>query len=302
MVEYFDIKIFDLLNILNNSKKCIDDLKTNEFKIGKIKIGFCEISEEKIVSYAKSEIMSTYYHCLETFMRLFIAHSLLETYPMIEIANLDIKKYKDYLNDFKNGVFDNLNDKMTGDETILYIIFGFSDFEKSKISKENFDKVKNWIMTIASELLSISEYNSFKHGLNMFQGFGSFCINPNNSDKTIKKEGDSIYLMERYYDGNRYKFRFTCSFIDCDFKISVISFVNEMIKNIMSLGKIRYVKYEKIKLNGLHAASLNYFELKKMFYDDGDIGYLMNQYSNNLLYYDDLTNEGKIEYDEMINK
>lgn len=302
MMEYFDIKTFDLLNILNNSKKYIEDIKSKELEIGKIKIGFGEINEEKITAYAKSEIMSTYYHCLETFIRLFIAHSLLEPYPIIEIANLSIEKYKKYLNDFSNGIFDNLNDKLSGDETILFVIFGFSDFKKSKIPKENFDKVKNWIKIISGELLSISEYNSFKHGLNMFQGFGSFSIKPDGSDKVIKKEGDSIYLMERYEDEKRYKFKFTCRFIDCDFKITVIRFVNEMIKNIMELGKIRYISKEEFTLNGLHAASLDYFELRKKFYNDGDIGYLMNQYSQNLFYYDDLTEEGKVEFDKLINK
>lgn len=165
MIDYFDIKITTLVDLLSNTKENIDKLSTQNYKLGKIKFKTLHSTDlDKLTSFAKSEIVSEYYHCLETFMRLFISHALFNPSPLIELTAMDNREYHKYLNQIARGDFEHLNDKFNEDETISLVIIGGKDYKESGLTEKQFNNLKEWIGICAKQLQSISEYNSFKHG------------------------------------------------------------------------------------------------------------------------------------------
>lgn len=244
MIDYFDIKITILVDLLTNTKENVDKLSTQNYKLGKIEFKTFDSTDiEKIVSFAKSEIVSEYYHCLENFMRLFISHALFKSSPLIELTAMDNREYHKYLKQITRKDFEHLNDKFNGNETIALIIIGGKDYKKSGLTEKQFSNLKEWISICAQQLQSMSEYNSFKHGLSMFIGKGSIKMkNPDNKEETLlEKNGDSVYVLESEDIGNRYEFNISNIFVEYDYKITLMLFYNEMIKNIMKIGEWRYI-------------------------------------------------------------
>ena len=90
---YFENKIVSLLEIITDNNKYTKSLENRSFKIGKLEIkNIEEVNAEEMLKYAKSEIVSTYYHCLETFMRLFIAHAKHSESPLMELTTLNFRE------------------------------------------------------------------------------------------------------------------------------------------------------------------------------------------------------------------
>ncbi len=77
----------------------------------------------------------------------------------------------------------------------------------------------------------------------MFIGKGSIKMkNPDNKEETLlEKNGDSVYVLESEDIGNRYEFNISNIFVEYDYKITLMLFYNEMIKNIMKIGEWRYI-------------------------------------------------------------
>lgn len=126
--------------------------------------------------------------------------------------------------------------------------------------------------------------------LSMFIGKGAIKMtDSNNKDTLLEKNGDSVYILESKDIGNRYEFNIKNIFVEYDYKVTLMMFYNEMIKNIITIGKWRYITKEKTKtIPGLHFAMFNYFELRDMFFEKGNIGVLMESYSIKLFYEEDL--------------
>lgn len=290
MIEYFDIKATNLVSLITNAKEYADSIGDKYFKIGKLEFIEEIPTEENIIKYSKSEVVSTYYHCIETFMRLFISHALLTECPLIELSSMEPKKYRKKIKKIAQGKFDFLNNKLSGDETILSVLTGFSNFEKCPITKTEFNNLKKWIIFCASELINMSEYNSFKHGLNMFIGKGALKIN-NNVGDILSKEGDIVYFLESVEKEKRYEFAISNIFVEYDFKIILIKFVNELIRNIIIIGNMFYVTKKSTKIPGMHFTLMNYDELRDQFYEKKDLGVLMSSYKLELHYSTDELNE-----------
>lgn len=291
MIDYFDIKITTLVDLLSNTKENIDKLSTQNYKLGKVEFKTLDSTDiDKLTSFAKSEIVSEYYHCLETFMRLFISHALFKPSPLIELTAMDNREYHKYLNQIARKDFEHLNDRLNGNETISLVIIGGRDYKESGLTEKQFNNLKEWISMCAQQLQSMSEYNSFKHGLSMFIGKSAITMtNPDNDETLLEKNGDSVYILESKDIGNRYEFNIKNIFVEYDYKTTLMMFYNEMIKNIITIGKWRYITKEKTKtIPGLHFAMFDYFELRDMFFEKENIGALMESYSIKLFYEEDL--------------
>lgn len=290
MVEYFDEKVILLIDLLNDSKEYVKKIISKELTIGKLKFKSDEkVDFSKLEKYAKCELVDTYYHCLETFMRLFIAHASFEPCPLIELSAIDTRQYHKKLNQIADGNFENLNNKYGADDTVLLVLIG-SKKDSNLVSEVQLNNLKNWISFCAKDLQKMNEYNSFKHGLSMFAGFGSMKIsNPTTGEVIFEKEGDAIHILESKEDEKQYKFSLTNIFVEYDFKVVLILFYNELIKNIIQIGNFRYVTNDKeAKINGVHFTEFSYFELRDIFYKRGDIGALLGSYGTPLIYSDDI--------------
>ena len=141
----------------------------------------------------------------------------------------------------------------------------------------------------------MNEYNSFKHGLSMFAGFGSMKItNPEDGKIVLEKEGDAIHILESKETETQYKFNLTSIFVEYDVKVALIFFYNELIKNIIQVGNYRYVTDEKnTRIDSLHFTEFDYFEFRDIFYKKGDLGSLLSSYGTPLFYEDDIDDSEK---------
>ena len=290
MVEYFDQKVILLVDLLSDLDEYIKRIVTKELKIGKLAFKSEEkVESNKLEKYAKCELVETYYHCLETFMRLFIAHASFDSCPLMELTAVDTRQYHKKLNQIASGNFDNLNDKYNEEDTISLVLVG-SKYSNNQINTEQYNNLKSWIIFCASELKKMNEYNSFKHGLSMFVGFGSVKVtNPDDGKVVFSKEGDAIHILESKEYEKQYKFNLTNIFVEYDFKVILILFYNEMIRNIIDIGNVRYVTKDlKIKIKGLHFTEFDLFKLRELFYDKENIGSSLSSYSIPLLYLDDI--------------
>ena len=152
MIEYFDEKVILLVDLLNDSKEYVKKITEKELNVGNLKFKTDDTADSnKLEKYAKCELVDTYYHCLETFMRLFIAHSSFEVCPLIELTAIDTRQYHKIINQIAKGDFENLNNKYSVDDTILLVLIG-SKKDSDIISDEQLNNLKSWIVFCATEL------------------------------------------------------------------------------------------------------------------------------------------------------
>jgi hypothetical protein len=265
--DYFELKIANLLYIITKTDKYVEDVKSTKLEIGKIRFSNVQLENDLAIKYAKSEIISTYYHCLETFMRLFLGHVSLEKCPWLEITYLNIREYRKKLKEIASGKFDALNDKFNEQETILDALVGVKDIKKLKMTDVQYTKLKDWIVWCAQELLNMSEYNSLKHGLVLFPSFGSVKIEA--GGMVLSKEGDAVNILSIDETEERYVFNNKTIFVEYDFKVSIIHIFSEMIRNIVYVGKLHYLGSEKkhIEIPGLLATTMDYLEIRDMIFE-----------------------------------
>lgn len=287
-LDYFENKIINLLEIIDNSKEYISRMENRHFKIGKFEFdGVKNVDENNVIKYAKSELISTYYHCLETFMRLFITHAKSTESPLLDLTTLSIDEYHYIINELSKGNIKVVNNKLSVEQIILRTLIGFDNIENSPLSESDFKNLKEWITWCANELKSILEYNSLKHGLSMLIGYGEIGIP--NSEPPFYKKGDAIHILEKKKIDGRYKFSLNNIFTEFDFKVILIHFFSQLIENIIKIGKIRFVSNSTTeKLFKPYLCVFNYFQLRDKFHEKGNIGDLMTSYAIKLNYIDDL--------------
>lgn len=298
MVDYFDVKLTTLVNILSETDGHFGKLRSKKMKLGKLEFKTTEnVDDDEIKKYAKCEIIETYYHCLETFIRLFIAHATFEKCPLMELTALGIREYHTILNRLAEGNFEGLNSQFDGEDTMLLVLIGSMKSDK-QANEEQVNNLKEWIIFCANELKKMNHYNSFKHGLSMFAGFGSIRIQDSKMEQEIFKEGDAVHVLKSEEKEKQYKFSLTNIFIEYDYKATLIIFFNQLIKNIITVGKVRYVTNDyNTRIGSIYLASLSYKELNKIMERD-NINNLIESYSQILIYTDDL----KIQNHEEVKK
>lgn len=286
-LDYFENKIINLLEIIDNSKEYISRVENRYFKVGKFEFdGVSNIDENNVIKYAKSELISTYYHCLETFMRLFIAHAKFTECPLMDLTALSIEEYHCIINELSKGNIKVLNNKLTIDKVILRTAIGIENTENSPLSEKELKNLKDWIIWCAQELKNIPEYNSLKHGLSMLIGYGEIGIP--NSDPPFYKKGDAVHILQSKKDDGRFKFSLNNIFTEYDFKVILVHFFSQLIENIMKIGKIRFVSHSSEELFKPYLCVFSYHELRDKFHEKGNIGDLMSSYALPLYYIDDL--------------
>lgn len=288
--NYFECKLYNILLILSDSEEYFKKNMNLELKFGKITLkNSCETVEEKkeFINYAKSELISTYYHCLETFIRLFISHSKLDYCPWIDIVSLSINKYRKKLDDIIEEKYSFIKSGETIDNVLQSILTGSIPKEQKKY----LENVKTWIHYAAIELKNISSYNSLKHGLVNFNSHDGIKIIPdnNNVDKIFEKLGDSLKILKTVEKKNRYVYELETKFIDYDFLSLKIHIFSEMINNIIKIGKHNYMKEEVETVGTLIAGRYSYNEIlnEVLENDEKNLGQLLSNYSIELLYYKD---------------
>ncbi|MCY8486373.1 hypothetical protein MOC97_13000 [Bacillus atrophaeus] len=280
--DFYSVKVVNLLSLITNAEKFINDIKDKPIEIDKLTIipNDRTVGEKSVVNYAKVELAMSYFHCLETFIRLFIAHAKLSGCPWLDLARLSIPKYKEALKKISEGKFKDLNDRVDEDQMILYVFTGQKEPD-DKITKEFIEGYKEWLSFAASQLLETYDYNSFKHGLAVSSSQNGITIFKDDGTPLFKAHGDVIEHLTRTRREDRFKWAKQMNFVSYDKKVTFIITLERLMRSILDVGEGDYVN------NG--CKEVNVFKAHEFLPDriliekEGEIQ--MSSYLQELLYY-----------------
>lgn len=278
---YFLLKITDLVDKLSNPKDYIDYIKNKNLEIGKLKFENPLDNENDIVDFAKIELMDSYYHGLESFIRIFIAHATLKECPWIEMSGLSMSKYKNAIKKLANDDFEWLNNKLNGDITVLFVLTGYDKIPES-ITQEDLKGLRSWI------LLNHKEHNSYKHGLTLFAKPENISLSEN-TNTLFSFKGDAIQTLQTEEKKERFVWIKSSKYIKYDEYGTILHVIANFIDNIISIGKFHHINAE-YKIGWLPNKDFNPI----MILSGGDLSeqsgiqdlkYIMQGSKQELLYY-----------------
>ena len=287
--NHFETKALDLMLILSNPDEYLNKVDGLDIKFGKITITNIGKDKESLVNYAKSELISAYYHCMETFIRIFIAHAKLERCPWLEIVSLNISDYRKEIKNIEKGIYTFIPTDKSIDEILQMILTG-----KVTNQKEYLNKIKTWISYAAHELSNVKDYNSLKHGLVNFNLDGYMKIENNDKSKSLEKTGDALNTLKIIEKEDRFVYTLDTTFVEYDELLLKIHIFSEMIHNMIQIGKFNYTNEIVESVNGLIAGAKDYNEIRDFLDDDKDnqnLGRFLTSYSCELLYYKTADND-----------
>ncbi|WP_102262408.1 hypothetical protein [Mesobacillus jeotgali] len=280
--DYYGLKVINLLSVITNTEKHVENLMKQQIEIDKLKIELekGEIETENMTKFAKVELAMTYFHCLETFIRLFIAHAKLSGCPWLEIAKLSISKYKEELKKISEGKFNHLNNRIGEDETILYVFTGLTKPD-GEITEEFIEGYKEWLTFSARELLETYDYNSFKHGLAVSPSQNGFTLGRPNEDFKIEAHGEVIEHLTRMESGERLIWAKQTNFVSYDKKATFILMLERFMTSILDVGKEAFLE----KGEGIRVTIPNKLSPQEILKSDSDNFIKVNSFRKGLLYY-----------------
>jgi hypothetical protein len=156
------------------------------------------------------------------------------------MSTLTTPSYRTALHKLSKGNFNGLNNELSGDSTILYVLTGYSELPEG-IKKEDVEGLKNWIIWAANELLNNYEYNTFKHGLAVYTNINGFKFMDKETIK-LQKHGESLEFLARNEKKDRYVWVKETVFIPYDSRAAIIFTFGKLIKDIISVGKYLYAE------------------------------------------------------------
>lgn len=243
LTEYFDLKLANYMCILSSKNSYTDFLLKSNAKVGESQFDFDKDSFKpgEIEKYAKLELAMTYYHCLETFVRLFLAHATLSECPWLEVSKLSTKRYKKMLDSLNNDDFRNINDVLSEDDTILFVLTGFHK-RPNEISVEDIQGFRKWITWSAHQLVATYDYNSFKHGLAISPKQTGFKMMDLDDNVALEVHGDALEFISKAEKGTRYVWNREIIWIPYDSRAAAIFTISKLIQNIMGVGRAVHLK------------------------------------------------------------
>lgn len=286
--NFYDIKLNNLMFLFSNPDDYINSIVGKKLKIGKsvMNIDKKEIKKGDIKKFAKLELAMTYYHCLETFIRLFLAHATLSDCPWLDLSRLTNRKYKTELENLSNNNFKDLNNILNENDSVLFVLSGFSKCPK-ELSIEDIEGLKNWVVWSALQLLKVFDYNAFKHGLAISPKYGGIKIVDNGKVK-INVHGDILEFISRTEKETRYVWTKETILVSYDARVAIIFTVSKMIQNIMNVGRALHFK-ESLKSGWIPKKDWSPGFISKNNKDSlfKMTGFKMTGFKKELLYYED---------------
>ncbi len=287
--DYFATKLFILGSMFSNSDDFLNIINENDVEVGVYQVDSDTINVEKseIIKFVKLELSILYYHCIETFLRLFIAHSEFKQCPWLELSRYtDYRKFKKKIHKMSKGKFDFAYDKLDPDQIVTYILYGTEDLGEMElpgtITKElALETLKEWIIWSSKELLNVYDYNSYKHGLTVYSDSKGFEL-VGKDGKKIKEHGEGLVFLNKVKKVERYKWQKTFIFTPLDYRAVMVHILQGLIRNIINIGKRTYLE-EADSLDIVFVGSKPY-----IFYDpvktENPLGLTVKSYSVELEY------------------
>jgi len=134
--DYFGTKLFVLGSMFSNSDDFLKIINNSDIEVGVYKVESSTINgeENEITKFVKLELSVLYYHCIETFLRLFIAHSELKQCPWLELSrDTDYRNFKKKINKLSEGIFNFDHESLNSDQIITCVLYGVEDIDKMEL-------------------------------------------------------------------------------------------------------------------------------------------------------------------------
>lgn len=241
--NYFLNKLQEILIKISLPEKFAEQLNGTSVEIGKLKAIVDWESTEEIRQYAKIELSELYYHCLETFMRVFIARAKLTGCDWLELNRLSINEYHTALKKIVRGNFSWLNNSLSENLTIQYALTGI-DYSVSEISSATINNWKRWIVDCARILNDIKAYNAYKHGLTLRAEETGFSLQADRDTKAYGKHGDTVSYLIKTEKKDRFVWAEKHEFIDIDVCATKIFVFSNLLTSMIKVGKYVYLQEE----------------------------------------------------------
>ncbi|CAM4454621.1 hypothetical protein [Paenibacillus typhae] len=287
--EYFEIRLLLLGEIITNPELFSDFIKKQKIKVGVLEINpeSTILNKELLLKYAKLEMSVTYYHCLETFLRVFLAHIEIKQSPWLEISReTNYKIFKESLVTLSEGKFNFAYQGLSSDELITYVFCGHKQLPDDVNNREEvLNAWKEWIKWAAKETIKMYDYNAYKHGLAIQSDTRGFSLG-NEKDGQIKVDNDSLKFLSKKRKKDRWIWEKRVVFTPLDYRGACISIIESLIKNILTVGKLTYlgIEFESLEFLPNETCTPQYFmELSNK--DKNEFGLVAMGYSMELLYY-----------------
>ncbi|WP_143160805.1 hypothetical protein [Hespellia stercorisuis] len=270
---------------LSNPQKYTELLNANEIKIGRMEMKVQLEKVDDIEHSAKIELVEMHTHCLETFVRLFIARAKDSGCEWLELNRLSIRQYHQAIDKISNGEFQWLNDKYVENYIIQYSLTGI--YEKEKVQPEVIENWKEWIIHAARQLSENKRYNAFKHGMTLHAATNGISMKPEGEDTTYEKHGDVIEYIVKKEESDRYVWNQKSDFINMDELCIEVYLFGNLINDMVYVGKYVYVDAETIDNRWYpnEKMTINEVLYNRETKSMQDVFELMSSMSMQLLYY-----------------
>jgi len=282
--EYFLNRLQDILLKISCPEKVSSSLDGTEIKVGKLAAVFKADDNEQIVQYAKIELFETYIHCMESFFRLFWARAALTNCDWLAMARLSIHDYREALQKIRNGNFDNINESLNADTTVLYALTGLTEIKK-EIEIESIQNWKNWISYCANELSEVKAYNAYKHGLTIHASQGGLTIQPEGAEYELSRHGDYLTYLTIHDKRERAVWVKKTEFTDLDDIAYKIFVFGQLICSMIDTGRFMHGNKEQVERWYPPKEATPHFAHTGAGTDIQSVFQRLSSYSIELLYY-----------------
>lgn len=292
--EYFETKLILLSSILSKPNKFIDVLHDGEeVKVGVLnyKLDEGEMTKKRLDNFARLELSTMYYHCIETFLRLFLAHISLPSCPWLEISReTDFRKFKQTVSELLEDKFKYNDSHFTALENFLYVFYGDYQedyFEKHNISRDEAKEIlMKWVKWAAKDFISVYDYNAFKHGLAVFTDVHGISFSHSDNIPVFEEQGDALRFIAKKKKKERWVWEKKYVFTPLDFRAVAINIYSGLINNLLTVGRVTYLREERLEnmlfLGGKDAVPEHFYQMIKK---ENELGLMLEGYSIELLYY-----------------
>ncbi|MGX9818184.1 hypothetical protein [Lactococcus lactis] len=206
--SYYFLKMSNLIRLSqagDGERAKLYSLKSEGIEI----IADYDKSTKEIDKFVSTEIQMTLFQCLETYLRMYIAHSALSPCANLQLVQLDLQKYRKQVNKIIQGKFNGMAQQFSDDEVLAKVFFGSMEtLEKyAKLNEKEINEIlmifKENLIYAANFVRDNSEYNTFKHGFYLSQLQPKISLK--NEAGELSQDGDafSFIKLEKNKEGYR---------------------------------------------------------------------------------------------------
>lgn len=245
--EYFLQKCIYLVGILNKPQ-IISESLTSGAKFKSLNIEWKDsddekdiLAEDRLKRNLKSEISTTYFHAIETLFRIIFAHANNNGSPWVELTvRTSFKHFKSDVEKFAEQTYFK-GDHLDG---ISLVFYGRHAKDKpSQLDQEAWDKtlknITEYLEFFAGDLANSYAYNSYKHGLAMFNEEFGFSLGD-----FIKVEKDDAMVFLSFSDDKENKgykqLHTNHTFMKWEKKFALVYQLTALLKNVINVGNWQY--------------------------------------------------------------